>query len=152
MEEESDIDAELAAQQAESEAASKAFDAELATLNAELAQREAALVVAYTQRSKSALKNGTAVALLADSEVALMYHVPKLHRKLLKQVRYCRHHLCHHPAAARVHMHHPRSCRATARAHPCCRLAAVHASCPRDHRLCAGRSEGCGQGAVGGAQ
>ena len=86
MEDESDIDAELAAQHAESEAAQAALDAELATLNAELAQREAALVVAYTQRSKAALKNGTAAALLADSEVALAYHVPKLHHKLLQQV------------------------------------------------------------------
>ena len=86
MEDESDIDAELAAQHAESEAAQAALDAELATLNAELAQREAALVVAYTQRSKAALKNGTAAELLADSEVALAYHVPKLHHKLLQQV------------------------------------------------------------------
>ena len=86
MEDESDIDAELAAQHAESEAAQAALDAEIATLNAELAQREAALVVAYTQRSKAALKNGTAAALLADSEVALAYHVPKLHHKLLQQV------------------------------------------------------------------
>ena len=68
------------------EAAEAALDAELATLNAELAQREAALVVAYTQRSKAALKNGTAAELLADSEVALAYHVPKLHHKLLQQV------------------------------------------------------------------
>ena len=84
MEDESD--AELAAQHAESEAAQAALDAELATLNAELAQREAALVVAYTQRSKAALKSGTAAALLADSEVALAYHVPKLHHKLQQQV------------------------------------------------------------------
>ena len=84
MEDESD--AELAAQHAESEAAQAALDAELATLNAELAQREAALVVAYTQRSKAALKYGTAAELLADSEVALAYHVPKLHHKLLQQV------------------------------------------------------------------
>ena len=76
----------LAAQHAESEAAQAALDAEIATLNAELAQREAALVVAYTQRSKAALKSGTAAALLADSEVALAYHVPKLHHKLLQQV------------------------------------------------------------------
>ena len=84
MEDESD--AELAAQHAESEAAQAALDAEIATLNAELAQREAALVVAYTQRSKAALKNNTAAELLADSEVALAYHVPKLHHKLLQQV------------------------------------------------------------------
>ena len=82
----SDIEAELAAQHAESEAANAALDAELATLHAELAQREAALVLAYTQRSKAALKNGTAAALLAGSEVALAHHVPKLHRKLLQQV------------------------------------------------------------------
>ena len=98
----SDIDAELAAQQAESEAASKAFDAELATLNAELAQREAALVVAYTQRSKSALKNGTAAALLADSEVALMYHVPKLHLKLLLQVLLHQLHMLQSPPPRRL--------------------------------------------------
>ena len=96
------FDAEIAAQQAESEAASKAFDAELATLNAELALREAALVVAYTQRSKSALKNGTAAALLADSEVALMYHVPKLHLKLLLQVLLHPLHLLQSPPPRRL--------------------------------------------------
>ena len=86
MEDQSSIDAENAAQHAESEAVRTALDAEIATLNAENAQREAALVLAYTQRSKAALKNGTAAALLADSEVALMYHVPRLHHKLLQQV------------------------------------------------------------------